>query len=913
MSYVRKSFWAIALIGIACFAGFAVMRSVLNDHHEATVAGEREGSDTDSPWDAFLWRRLQWLDEHGEIAPGSLQRAIAQKEAILASSPHSRVLGDYWTERGPDNTSGRNRAIVINPTNTSIMYQAAAGGGVWKSTDGGVTWNPISDEFASLAMGALAMDPNNPNVIYAGTGEGYYNGDALDGVGIYKTTDGGNTWTLLSGTTSFGNTNKVVISPSNSNLILAATQYGGIQRSTDAGATWTNVHGAQAGQSIAFSSANPSNVIAGVLDYDFTANEWYNQLAYSTDGGVTWTRSASSRVNQFGDYEVTFAGGSSTLCYASGPSSSSDSTVTCYKSTDGGQTWASAGSFSGSGQNWYDNAIFVDPTNSNLIVIGDTYVWRSTNGGTSFTKINGNGYLQTTMPHPDCHAIVPDPGYNGSSNRIIYFCTDGGSYKAADITTVRGNSNTGWSRLDLNCHTTQYYYIAGDGGSGHIMGGLQDNGTLMLQNGSNNSVYTYGGDGGDAAIDPTNSNYVFGEYVDLELFRATNGGTTQNSGSSIYSGISDAGSNANFISPFVLDPNAPTTLLAGGASLWRTTNDRAGTVSWSSIKSQSSTGQPISAIAVAPGNSNIVWVAYNDGQVAMTTNGTAASPNWTVIDDNSSHNPLPNRYPTEIVIDPASSNTVYITFGGFSSDNVWKTTNAGSTWASITGNLPQAPVHCIARNPLNANILYVGTEVGLFSSSNGGASWTVSSDMVTNSPVDDLKYMNNSNTLIAGTHGRGVWVLGAQSVSGHVALGNYSGDVTVPTFVMDILDSGNNIVQTFNNVQLDSSGNFSIDTAVAPGTYSVRIKGTTRFLRKRISNVAFTVAGASGLTATLTNGDINGDNTVSLADFGALKLAYGSSSGSSNWNPSADLDGNGSVGLSDFGILKLNYGKSGDN
>jgi len=156
-------------------------------------------------------------------------------------------------------------------------------------------------------------------------------------------------------------------------------------------------------------------------------------------------------------------------------------------------------------------------------------------------------------------------------------------------------------------------------------------------------------------------------------------------------------------------------------------------------------------------------------------------------------------------------------------------------------------------------------------------------------------------------------VLQSQAVSGTVTLGNYSGDKTVPSFVIDILDSGNNVVQTFSGIHLDSSGNFSLNTAVAPGTYSVRIKGTTRWLRKRISNVAITVAGASGLTATLLNGDINGDNTIGLADFGQLKLAYGSTSSSSNWNPSADLDGNGSVGLSDFGILKLNYGKSGDN
>ncbi|HTQ11057.1 MAG TPA: dockerin type I domain-containing protein, partial [Fimbriimonadaceae bacterium] len=522
-------------------------------------------------------------------------------------------------------------------------------------------------------------------------------------------------------------------------------------------------------------------------------------------------------------------------------------------------------------------------------------------------------YIQTNQPHPDCHAIVASPGYNGTTNRQVYFCTDGGSYMASDITAVNRSSDTGWNRLDMNTRTTQYYYVTGDGPTGHIMGGLQDNGTLTLQNGSNQAVWPFGGDGGDVAIDPVNPNYVYGEYVDLYTWQATDGGVNYGTGNWNYYGIGDAGSFANFIAPFVMDPNAPTTLLAGGGALWRTTDARDANPNWTSIKDYIAAGQPISAIAVAPGNSNVIWVAYNDGEVGMTTNGTAATPTWTTIDDDGATNPLPDRYATSILIDPANSNVVYITFGGFSSDNVWKTTDGGATWNSISGNLPQAPVHAIARKPSDPNTLYVGTEVGLFSTSNGGATWTSSSDMVANCPVDDLRYMNNSSTLIAGTHGRGVWVLQSQTLSGRVTLANYNGDKTVPSFVVDILDGSNNAVQTFSNVHVDSSGNFSLGTAVSPGTYSVRVKGTTRFLRKRISNVMFTVAGASGLSATLTNGDINGDNTVGLADFGKLKQAYGSTSSSSNWNPSADLDGNGSVGLSDFGILKQNYGKSGDN
>lgn len=901
-----KAVWPFALLLVAVGL-FVALRSGWSSGFQHA---EAERNDLDSPDQAYKWRRLTWLDENGTIAPGALRKAAAQRQAILDAGRHSRLAGDYWVERGPDNLSGRNRCLLINPANPSIMWQGTAGGGIWRSTDGGATWNASSDNFGSLAVGTLVMDPANSNVIYAGTGEGYFNQDSLQGVGIYKSTDGGLTWNVLPATTSFGNVTRIAIAPNNSSIVLAATQPGGIRRSTDGGATWNPVHVAQAGQSLAFSTGNPNNVIAGILDYDSSTSQVYSVMAYSTDAGATWTRT-NTRVNGFGEYEVTFAGNSATLCYASGPSSSSSSQVVCLKSTDGGQTWSAVGTLNGSGQNWYDNCIWLDPTNPNLVVIGDTRIWRSTDGGANFSSINGNGYIQTTIAHPDIHGITPSPNYNGGSNRQVYFSTDGGIYLASDITTVSGTSSSGWTRLDRNIHSSQYYYAAGDGGTGRIMGGLQDNGTQMLLPGSTQSFYPFGGDGGDVAIDYASPDYAYGEYVYLQIWRSTNGGTTQNSGAYIVSGLSDAGTkNTNFISPFVIDPNTPTTILGGGGSLWRCTNARAATPTWASIK-PAIASDPISAVAIAKGNSDLVWVANNHGEVFKTLNGTSASPAWTTIDDNGPSNPLPNRYPRSILIDPDNSNVVYFVFGGFTPDNVWRTTDGGISWNSIMGNLPQAPIHAIARNPADPNKLYVGTEVGLFSTANGGVTWTTSSDMVGNCPVFDLRYMNNSSTLIAATHGRGIWVLQGQLLSGHVALSQYTGDVTQPALMVEILDSGNNVVQS-TPLHLDASGNFQMNSFVVPGTYNVRIKGTNRFLRKLITGVTFTVAGASGLSATLRNGDVDGNNSVGLGDFSQLKLAFGSVPGDANWNANADLDGNGSVGLGDFAILKANFGAIGD-
>ena len=223
---------------------------------------------------------------------------------------------------------------------------------------------------------------------------------------------------------------------------------------------------------------------------------------------------------------------------------------------------------------------------------------------------------------------------------------------------------------------------------------------------------------------------------------------------------------ALFISPFILDPNNSNRMLAGGQSLWRTNdaktpNTSSSGPSWASIKGPIS-GVEISAVAVAKGNANIIWVGYNNGELYKTTNGTAATPTWTQVDSAAT----PGRYVTRITIDPRNPNVVYATFGGFSPDNVWRTTNGGSTWTDITGSgttsLPDAPVRSLVVNPNNSNWLYVGTEVGVFASEDGGAHWATATDGPANVSVDELFWMGNK--LVAATHGRGMYVADTQAV-----------------------------------------------------------------------------------------------------------------------------------------------------
>ncbi|MEX2220022.1 MAG: hypothetical protein WD749_14820, partial [Phycisphaerales bacterium] len=281
--------------------------------------------------------------------------------------------------------------------------------------------------------------------------------------------------------------------------------------------------------------------------------------------------------------------------------------------------------------------------------------------------------------------------------------------------------------------------------------------------------------GGFTAADPTAATHMYGEVQRMNIFRSTNAGV---SASYIFQGITDASSlNVNFIPFFMLDPNNASVMLAGGRRLWRTTNVKAATVAWTAIKatieppgrpggeeppnSHYSENSPynISTLAVAQGSSDLIWVGYNNGQVWKTTNGTAAVPAWTRVDQSG---PIPGRWVSKILVDPASSQRVYVTLLGYVSGNVWKTENAGTNWANISGSgataLPAVPVTSLARHPQAPGRLYAGTDIGLFLSSDDGQAWAPidATGGPGLAPVEQL-FFKDAATLVVVTHGRGVY------------------------------------------------------------------------------------------------------------------------------------------------------------
>lgn len=704
---------------------------------------------------AVRQRHFARLSADGTMPEGALLRAKQQRDALLDSQGAGIALspGD-WSYFGPGNIGGRIRSILIHPTNPSTIWLGSVGGGIWKSTDGGASWRAIDDFLPALGIGCMALDPTNPSRLLAGTGEGFFetvegssNTAALRGAGIYSSVDGGETWQVLASTLTpdFYLVTRLHIDPVDPATIVASTSTG-LHRSTDGGATWSRPWSGWAYDV----KANPNNrleLVAGVHDGP--------GVLWSGDGGQTWT--AATGIGGFHRCELAWAKSANGTVFAG--ASNSSGRILVYRSTDFGHTWSRMTSGSGiSTYEAYNSTLWVDPTNASRLVLGGVYVYRSTDSGVTLTRVFNN-------MHPDFHTVVSHPGYNGSSNRRVYFGHDGGISTTSD---VLGSS---YSDLNNGLGITQFYGVAVNDASGVILAGAQDNGTLRYTGNPNAWSDRIGGDGIFCASDPTDPNYFYGGYYYSRIFRSSDGGA---SFSDISNGITDRDSatNSNFIAYFTLDPNNPNRMLACARRLWRS-NSVKGTPGWTIIKPPIANqpggdegpprahmnGNPpynISTCTVAKGNSDVIWVGHNNGQVYKTTNGTAASPSWQQVGQGT----LPQRWVGRIVIDPADHDRVYVAFLGWEADNIWRTTDGGATWTQITGaanrRIPSAPVSALALDPNRPGRLFAGTDIGVFTTWDDGATWSVESQGPGTVAIDELVW-RNATTLVAATHGRGVW------------------------------------------------------------------------------------------------------------------------------------------------------------
>lgn len=849
--------------------------------------------------EALRFRHLQQLDENGKIPPNALADALAHVEAMEARAgrvaqqasgiiPQSAgVTRGSWEWLGPGNIGGRIRSILIHPTTPTTMWVGSVSGGIFKTTNGGASWTHLDDFLPSLSVSSLVSHPSAPNTIYAGTGEST-SGHGSQGAGVFKSTDGGASWSQLASTSgpNWQYVNRLSMHPAQPNTLLAATTTG-LYRTVDGGATWTLE--LQEGWPFAsFGDVDFDPVTGGSA---ITGNSSSGRAWYSPDGGDTWQ--LATGIPFAGRIEVAHARSNPSVTYASLDAAGGQ----IYRSTDGGRTYAFAGPVvdvnylcaSWGCQGWYDSALWVSPSNPNHVIVGGIYLYSSTNGGASLTQISN---FPPTSPHVDQHVIVSSPSY--PADPAAYFGNDGGIYKAPNVSIATMSS--GWQELNNNLGITQFYGAAGHAASGLIIGGTQDNGTLRFNGATETWNEIFGGDGGIAAIDPTDPNYLYGEIQYGGVFRSTNRGATAQfiaGCSSAFPLVDSCISQANFIPPLVLDPNDNLRLLFGGASLWRTSNVRAATPAWSVIKPATSPVVHISAIAVASGNADLVYVGHNNGDIYRSTNATSPAPTWSLV----SLSTMPKRMVLGLTIDPHNSNVVYAMFGGFSPDNVWRLSDGNTNWTDRTGagatGLPAVPARSLVVNRVNASWLYAGTELGVFTSEDGGSTWSLPETGPARVPVDQLFFMGDF--LVASTYGRGVWradlnrpttVPGAPD-SVTVVAG--SGHATV-SWAPPVSDGGRQITGYVVTPYIGAAAQSPVEVGPVPSTtISGLTNGTIYTFRVRAKNALGTGAESASSNAVLIG-------TVPEAPTGVAGTA-GNALATVSWTPPAS---NGGIAITNY-------------
>ena len=721
-----------------------------------------------------------------------------------ATSGQSGTPGT-WTSVGPANVGGLTRAFVVNPLNPDIMYAGASGGGVWKTVDGGKTWAPLADFLPTISVQSLTMDPANPDILYAGTGDNIGGEVGIRGQGIFQSTDGGQSWNQLPFTAdaNFFYVYSLVVSPNDSNRIYAGTVTG-VWMSVDRGVSWT-----QTLPRIAPNSGCEELVIRTdqSTDYLFAACGRFNAPKTAVFRNVDAANGAAWEnvfaIDGMGRTSLALAPSNQGIMYAlvadvTPGSLSSGGMLGVFRSDTNGDagSWqakatnsddnrvnvtllsnprsafldvCSTGKATFTGQGSHDNVLAVDPLNPDRVWAGGIDTFRSDDGGANWGIAMFWEAAAGIAAHADNHRLVFHPKYDGDKNQILFNTSDGGVYMTSNANSdVATGTRAGcspyttkvaWKSLNSGYTVTQFYDGAVFPGANMYIAGSQDNGTLWGSDatGAASWITARGGDGGFVLVNPKDPNEQYTNYVNLSLDRSVDGGTTL---TPITAGITEASSNFLFIAPVAMDPSEPKRIYVGGRALWQT-NDRGDTWLQATPIGPASQGS-ISAIAVSPLDSRVVMYGTNGGEVfhtnqALSTDGSSA---WDFA------RPRLSGFVARIAFDPTDVNTayaVYRTFKGTGQNYVYKTSDGGATWTSLDGTgdgaLPDAPVHSIVIDPLNNQTLYVGTELGVFTSLDGGNSWMSDTNDFANTPITQLILDRSAGAtnLIAFTYGRGVW------------------------------------------------------------------------------------------------------------------------------------------------------------
>jgi photosystem II stability/assembly factor-like uncharacterized protein len=748
------------------------------------------GKKTKAPgWKLFKREEYYW-EQRVDIKTGEFPTTNAAFE--YEKVKHRLKKADFtssWTNLGTNSSSGgyagigRINCVAFHPSNATTIWVGSPSGGLWMTSNGGTSWAIKNSSLPVLGVSDIAVpsDFSTSNTMYIATGDrdggsmsALGGGQGADNVsmGVYKSTDGGNSWSLTGLTAAMTGTKiyRLLVHPTSTNILIASTT-NGIYKSTNSGSTWIQTNPNRI-TDMEFKPGDPSIIYGTTTGYQSSPGVWDVYFFKSINTGDSFP-SISIPGTSNGAYrgEVAVSGTSIYLLLALVPDggATSGGLAGVYKSTDEGVSFSrvdpgtksmlgyySDGSGSNSGQGSYDLCIAANPTNANEVFIGGVNTWSSADGGSTWTINNmwtsGSSYNKVGAPevHADKHALA----YQSAG--VLFEGNDGGIYKTT-------NGGTTWTDLSNGLVISQIYRIGvSQTSASTILTGLQDNGSKLY-----NSTWqdVKGGDGMECIIDYSNSNYMYATYVRGQISRSTLGGADFFP-SDISANIPGGQPTGAWVTPYLIDPNSSTTLFAGYDKVWKTT-DRGN--SWTAVSDVLSGTTKLRSLAIAPSNSLVLYTADQTNMWKTTDGGTTTA--WTPI----TLPTLPTSSITYIAVHPTNPDIVWITYGGYQAgEKVYESTDGGLSWTNISGALPNLPIMSIVhyKKATDRNVLFVGTDLGVYVSEQAlpappttlskvnASDWAQYNSGLPNVVVSELEIFyaaSGPDKLRAGTYGRGLW------------------------------------------------------------------------------------------------------------------------------------------------------------
>lgn len=683
------------------------------------------------------FKRWEWFVEQRVFPTGDRSKMNdALRDYYLTEhkkhSVNTKQAGN-WSPLGPftwQSTSyspgiGRVNVIAEDPTNSNVLYVGTPAGGLWKSTTGGNSWAPLTDDFSSIGISGIVVDYSDPNTIYVSTGDG--DGSDTYSLGVMKSTDGGSTWSatgLIHSLSQSRTTSKLVMHPTNNQILFVATN-NGLEKTIDGGVSWSPVLSG-AIKDIEFRPFDPNTVYACT-----------DEFFVSTDGGDTFTQvtnglPSSADVNRL---SIGVSEDQPDWVYLLAGSETDASFLGLFKSVDVANSFAlttntpnvfgyeTDGSDAG-GQSWYDMALAVDPNNANNVYVGGVNVWKSTDGGLNFNIASHWVYPSSVgYTHADIHTLE-------CFGARLYCGSDGGAF-------ISNDGGSSFTDISFGLQISQFYRLGCSvQNANKIVGGMQDNGSFYYD--GSNWTHVLGADGMEAAFNKSNDNIMFVTWQNGPLTRSVDGGASWQQGSI---GPSTSESSA-WILPYLTMTGDE--LIMGYENLWLSTDNGDNFTQISNFP-----GGTIKDVAVFVGNHDHIAASIS-GTLYLTQDG---GTNWSDVSTG-----LPGNYITDIQYHAADPNIIYVSLSGYDAgEKIYVTRDAGSTWINLSENLPNLPANTLILQEGTQGGVYVGTDVGVYYTDSTLSNWQSFMDGLPNVIVKELEIHYGSNKLRAATFGRGMW------------------------------------------------------------------------------------------------------------------------------------------------------------